>query len=758
MLNCKKNTHGLFSFLTSRYALRNFLWFFIPGIIAVLVAFYLFYFQHFADSLQQSTDALRADLRFSEQSLDSHLKDQLKIAMDIADNPAFTSIPWGNGNEQRDLCIDELRRYMTGNSFISDIGFIRMSEPDQIYLRLGKMPLSYMFKHFYQYQTLSEKNFLPAMTYSGSISVYPVEAVKAFNRADAFLTVAHSLPSGSTPSKMVIFFISKSRIDTLVSNLFGNAEGALYITDSDGTVIYAYNCNNSVDLSTNEIEKILSDQLQSVSIQGRDYLITADKENLYGWNYLLLSDQKQLFSHQYYLCKIMIFWLVFALLIVFVISTLLAMLNYKPIYRLMQLIPTNIKSNLDATAFQDEFQLIELIVEQSIDEKRSLQKKLFLSNLLWGQFDSSIDVQQTLQDINLSMEYDGYLVAILSYNNQSIEPKRLPTVLLDIETQIDNNYQQAVGMELYDQSGIVVLINYSTQHLKPDIIGNFLAKWGEQQEKVYHIQLTVAMGQEVKKATDCSQSFAQARQALFYRNEMPDKKVLLYDELENSQNLLLPHSYKSELLRAVRQGRMDAVESSIEMIKSVCRDKNLTPNQMRYVCYSLVDSLATLAENLELDCDKQIALVMQHLLHSKDSAYFKSLTELCTFLCDSMQDIAHFSSNNELQSRILEVIEERLCDSALSLEGIADTCGITPSYLGRYFKKQTGFSPMQYVDIQRMNLAKELLLNTELPLKQIVAQVGYIDESNFIRKFKRQEQVTPIKFRQNYRQKCGVTP
>ena len=85
--------------------MRNFLWFFIPGIIAVLVAFYLFYFQHFADSLQQSTDALRADLRFSEQSLDSHLKDQLKIAMDIADNSAFTSIPWGNGNEQRDLCI-----------------------------------------------------------------------------------------------------------------------------------------------------------------------------------------------------------------------------------------------------------------------------------------------------------------------------------------------------------------------------------------------------------------------------------------------------------------------------------------------------------------------------------------------------------------------------------------------------------------------------------------------------------------------------
>lgn len=87
-----------------------------------------------------------------------------------------------------------------------------------------------------------------------------------------------------------------------------------------------------------------------------------------------------------------------------------------------------------------------------------------------------------------------------------------------------------------------------------------------------------------------------------------------------------------------------------------------------------------------------------------------------------------------------------MCDSSLSLEGIADTCGITPSYLGRYFKKQTGFSPMQYVDIQRMNLAKELLLNTELPLKQIVAQVGYIDESNFIRSSKGRNRYPPLSF------------
>ena len=84
---------------------------------------------------------------------------------------------------------------------------------------------------------------------------------------------------------------------------------------------------------------------------------------------------------------------------------------------------------------------------------------------------------------------------------------------------------------------------------------------------------------------------------------------------------------------------------------------------------------------------------------------------------------------------------------------IANECNITTSYLVRFFKSETGYTPMQYVDMRRMEIAKNLLINSNLNLKQIVEQSGYIDESNFIRKFKKAENVTPMNYRKRYQER-----
>ena len=60
-------------------------------------------------------------------------------------------------------------------------------------------------------------------------------------------------------------------------------------------------------------------------------------------------------------------------------------------------------------------------------------------------------------------------------------------------------------------------------------------------------------------------------------------------------------------------------------------------------------------------------------------------------------------------------------------------------------------SPMQYVTQSRLNRAKVLLLKTELSVMDIARQCGYGDMSNFIRRFRREFQQTPLQFRQQQR-------
>ena len=54
--------------------------------------------------------------------------------------------------------------------------------------------------------------------------------------------------------------------------------------------------------------------------------------------------------------------------------------------------------------------------------------------------------------------------------------------------------------------------------------------------------------------------------------------------------------------------------------------------------------------------------------------------------------------------------------------------------------------------MKKMEYSKELLRETDLPLNDIVAKTGYIDVSNFIRKFKLEEGVTPIGYRKQFRE------
>lgn len=85
--------------------------------------------------------------------------------------------------------------------------------------------------------------------------------------------------------------------------------------------------------------------------------------------------------------------------------------------------------------------------------------------------------------------------------------------------------------------------------------------------------------------------------------------------------------------------------------------------------------------------------------------------------------------------------------SRLTIEQIAKYINMSASQFSRQFKKQTGKSPYDYLLGIRLTKAKELLKNTSLPISEISYQTGFANECNFIYFFKKQEGISPLKFR-----------
>jgi AraC family transcriptional regulator len=96
--------------------------------------------------------------------------------------------------------------------------------------------------------------------------------------------------------------------------------------------------------------------------------------------------------------------------------------------------------------------------------------------------------------------------------------------------------------------------------------------------------------------------------------------------------------------------------------------------------------------------------------------------------------------------RLIEFVEENL-DRDLSLEAMAGEVEISPLYLPRAFKTAVGKSPHQYVLARRIERARELLRDTDLPIVDVALSSGFSSQSHLSNWFLRMVGISPAAYR-----------
>ena len=95
--------------------------------------------------------------------------------------------------------------------------------------------------------------------------------------------------------------------------------------------------------------------------------------------------------------------------------------------------------------------------------------------------------------------------------------------------------------------------------------------------------------------------------------------------------------------------------------------------------------------------------------------------------------------------RATDYIQAHLAED-LSLDAMATEIDMSRFYFCRLFKKSTGITPYQYLIKCRIDRAKILLMQRKLGIADIALEVGFSNQSNFTKHFKRLVGVTPKKF------------
>ncbi|QJC53497.1 helix-turn-helix domain-containing protein [Paenibacillus albicereus] len=94
-----------------------------------------------------------------------------------------------------------------------------------------------------------------------------------------------------------------------------------------------------------------------------------------------------------------------------------------------------------------------------------------------------------------------------------------------------------------------------------------------------------------------------------------------------------------------------------------------------------------------------------------------------------------------------EYIRAHLGES-LTLQQVARSLPMNPTYLSELFKRETGQTYLEFVTRERLERARELLLQTPAKVASIASEVGYEDAKYFNKLFKADTGLTPTEYRQ----------
>lgn len=90
-------------------------------------------------------------------------------------------------------------------------------------------------------------------------------------------------------------------------------------------------------------------------------------------------------------------------------------------------------------------------------------------------------------------------------------------------------------------------------------------------------------------------------------------------------------------------------------------------------------------------------------------------------------------------------------DGDLRVKDIAAAVNVHPNYLHRIFKRQTGESVLEYITRYRVEKAKMLLAQADIPITEIADYVGMNTRQYFSSVFKKRTGSTPVEYRKSVR-------
>lgn len=648
--------------------------------------------------------------------------------------------------------IREIKKYQKLNPFVQEIWLYYRGE-QSVYTNSSVYSLSLLAGDIYQFTDWTKDQMLSDLSSLAKQLIKP--PAQDLRSQDRYLRIiVPVLPNGNKPYATVVYLIKETSIKQLLSN-YSSTGGSTLVLDRDNQVITGLgntaNLNPEVLSSLTSAHPVPSSQRITIGKEEQYLFVVESKQT--GWKYITLLPISNVMGKVEQAKSMFIYGVLAILLLGCGIVFLGMRWNYQPI----RLLKKETEHMLSTAEPMNELEIVRYALSsltlqnRQLDEKvrsrdAAARKQLVLS-LIKGDFATPEELQLYGEEMGLQFHGTLFRVVVVQLAERTHEQDRdltlqamegiIPAQLqgLAIEHMEKNKYIFIMVMDQIDDRECTLTIQDFRETLR----------------KAYQGAVTLGVGSSCS-LPEIPRSYLEANTAIGYRFLQGNDRVIAYSDIPFNRTLdHYPLENMESLAQSIKVGNGDKVEACLTSILKFIREKQPSLMVARSLCLDIIRTVNQSWDELELQDQSSSGYPDVFSLEQLDTIddFEQLIKSLCFNLCAAFKSFQEEGVGSPQRSgeQMINYIKENYRECEFSFQNMARHFNMALPNLSQYFKDQTGKTLLDYTTSLRMEAAKQLLTEQDLPLKAIAEQIGYYNVSSFIRRFKQMAGMTPGEYR-----------